>query len=196
MENRVDLPWSFGSWSIWRAEDSWWTRNSWVCRAFIPSHSASKWRDRGIDAAHYCNIWVTASINCDGSVGRPAIVIPCSVLQHLLEIHLTVPKISGVSVSTVRCRMAEYGLSVRDTYSDIGDDELNRLIESSNNTYPSWGVRQTSGHLISASIRIQYHRIRESLRRVDPQVSYMRRLFHLRRRKYWTAKSVAHRQEP
>ena len=70
---------------------------------------------------------VTAPINCDGSVGRPAFVIPCSVLQHLLEIHLTVPKISkllGVSVSTVRRRMAEYGLSVRDTYSDIGDEEL------------------------------------------------------------------------
>lgn len=133
---------------------------------------------------------VTAPINCDGSVGRPAFVIPCSVLQHLLEIHLTVPKISkllGLSVSTVRRRMAEYGLSVRDTYSDIGDEELHRLIESSNKMYPTWGVRQTSGHLISAGIPIQYHQIRESLRRVDPQGSYMRRLLHLRRRKYSVA---------
>ena len=43
---------------------------------------------------------VTAPINCDGSVGRPVFVVPCSVLQHLLEIHLTIPKLLGVSVQS------------------------------------------------------------------------------------------------
>lgn len=133
---------------------------------------------------------IASQVICDGSVGRPAFFIPYAVLEHLLDIHLTVPKISkllGVSVSTVRRRMTEYGISVRNTYSNIGDEELDRLIESTNRSFPTWGVRQMYGHLISVGFRLQYDRIRESLRRVDPQGSYMRRLRHLRRRKYSVA---------
>lgn len=127
---------------------------------------------------------------CDGTIGRPAFVVPCDVLQYLLEVHLSVPAISdllGVSVSTIRCRMNNYGLSVRDTYANIGDEELDYYIESVHNGHPTWGVRQTYGHLISIGIRVQYHRVRESLCRIDPEGSYMRRLRHLRRRKYAVA---------
>ena len=60
-----------------------------------------------------------ATTFCTGAVGRPFFYIPRSVLQHLLDTRLSVPKISqllGVSVSTVRCRMADYDLRVRDSY--------------------------------------------------------------------------------
>ena len=127
---------------------------------------------------------------CDGTIGRPAFVVPCDVLRHLLEVHLSVPAISdllGVSVSTIRRRMNNYNLSVHDTYANIGDEELDYYIESVHNGHPTWGVRQTYGHLISIGIRVQYHRVRESLGRIDPEGSYMRRLRHLRRRKYAVA---------
>ena len=64
---------------------------------------------------------------CDGSVGRPAFFIPRDVLQHLLEVHFSVPTIArllGVSVSTIRRRMTDYHLTVRDTYANIGNEEL------------------------------------------------------------------------
>lgn len=125
-----------------------------------------------------------------GAVGRPFFYIPRSVLQHLLDTRLSVPKISqllGVSVSTIRRRMADYDLRVRDTYSAILDDELDSVVASASLAYPTWGVRQMYGHLVSLGIRVQFVRVRESLSRVDPQGSFMRRLRHLRRRKYSVA---------
>ena len=117
---------------------------------------------------------------CEGAVGRPAFCIPREVIQHLLDLHLSVPMVSGVSVSTVRRRMTCYSLSVRDTYSTIHDEELDAHIQSVHIRHPSWGVRQTYGYFISIGIRMQYQRVRESLCRIDPEGSYMRRLRHLR----------------
>lgn len=62
-----------------------------------------------------------------GFAGRPSFDIPNRLLNYLLDIHLSVPKIArivGVSISTVRRRMTQYGLSVHDTYSVISEEEL------------------------------------------------------------------------
>ena len=55
-----------------------------------------------------------------GSMGRPRFVINSEQLSMLLEHRFSVPQIAdmfAVSVSTVHCRMSEYGLSVGATCS-------------------------------------------------------------------------------
>ena len=49
----------------------------------------------------------------------------------LLEHRFSVPQIAdmfGVSVSTIRRQMSDYGLSVGATYADLDDNELDRLV--------------------------------------------------------------------
>ena len=89
---------------------------------------------------------------CSGGVGRPSFQISKCVIAHLLDNRLSVPKIAevlDVSVSTVRRRMVHYGLSVQDTYAGLRDTEVDELVMSVNLQFPTWGVRQMYGYLIS-----------------------------------------------
>ena len=57
-------------------------------------------------------------------VGRPKLNITHEQLEHLLAVGFSGPNVTdvlGVSLSTVRRRMSEYGLSVRALYSVISD---------------------------------------------------------------------------
>lgn len=129
----------------------------------------------------------TAELLRTGLTGRPSFDIPRDVLEYLLDIHLSVPKIAsivGVSVSTIRRRMSEYELSVRDTYNRMSDQELDDVLSTANREFPTWGARQMYGYLISQDIRVQHRRVQESLSRIDPEGSFLRRLRCLKRRKY------------
>ena len=74
-----------------------------------------------------------------------------------------------VSLSTVRKRMAEFGLSVRNNYSDIPDDELDRLITTIHYHHPNCGYRLMQGHLATLGHRVQQEHIREAMLRTDPE---------------------------
>lgn len=120
----------------------------------------------------------------DGSVGRPRYHISYYQLNTLISMHLSVPQIAeivGVSQRTIRRRMTEYSLSIRSTYSTISDAELDAIVKEQ---FPGWGNRQVYGSLVSRGIRVTFQRVRESQRRVDLEGSIMRRLTHLRRRRY------------
>lgn len=128
-----------------------------------------------------------AHILLDGSLGRPRFSIPRNQLEHLVYANFSVPQIAcvlGVSVSTVRRRMRDYHLTIRATYSLISDAELESVIAEVQMQFPGWGNRQMYGYLISRGTRVQFDRVRESQRRVDPEGSIMRRLHCLRRRHY------------
>ena len=63
-----------------------------------------------------------AATEFSGCIGRPRYDIPRSQLEYLLQNRFTVPQISSllnVSVTTVRRRMEEYDLSVRNFYAII-----------------------------------------------------------------------------
>ena len=123
----------------------------------------------------------------DGGPGRPRFYIPRSQLACLLEKRFTVPQISdilGVSVRTVRRRMSEYDLSVRELYCQITDSQLDGIVREVQNQFPTCGNRQMQGHLLARGVRVQQHRVRESQRRVDPCGSIMRRLRTINRRQY------------
>lgn len=79
-----------------------------------------------------------------GSMGRPKFVINSEQLSMLLEHRFSVPQIAdmlAVSVSTVRRRMTEYGLSVGATYAHLDDDELDTL-EKSNINFPCVAINK------------------------------------------------------
>ena len=78
--------------------------------------------------------------------------------------------------------MSEYNLSIRTTYYPITDDQLDQLITGVQQQFPNWGNRQMYGYLLNHGMRVQFHRVRESQSRIDPQGSMMRRLQYLRRR--------------
>lgn len=89
---------------------------------------------------------------CSGRVGRPSFHIPQRVIAHLLRNRLSVPKIAeilDVSISTVRRHMVQFGLSVQETYADLSDSEVNEIVSNVNLQFPTWGVRQLYGYLIS-----------------------------------------------
>lgn len=123
----------------------------------------------------------------DGSVGRPNFEIPFAQLQYFLDNRFSVPQIANllnVSVSTIRRRMTLYNLSVRATYSNISDEELDLIVLKKQQEFPNWGNRQMYGYLLSQNLRVQYHRVREAQSRVDPHGSALRRLTCINRRSY------------
>ena len=91
----------------------------------------------------------------EGSCGQPSFHIPRNQLATLLESKLTVPQIAeilGVSVRTVRRRMTDYGLSVRSLYSNLTDEQLDRVVEDVMSHFPMCGNRQMQGHLMARGI--------------------------------------------
>ena len=128
-----------------------------------------------------------AAITLTGAVGRPRFEVPRHLIEFLLQTGFSVPQIShliGVSISTVQRRMTCYGLSVQSTYSSFSDDQLDMVISDIQAQFPTAGNRQMYGLLLSRGIRVQYHRVIEAQRRVDPEGSFMRRLHCLYRRRY------------
>ena len=127
------------------------------------------------------------SIIMTGSVGRPKFDISREQLEELLQSRFSVPDIAhllGVSVSTIRRRMSFFNLSVHQTYTCISDDDLDAVIMEVQEKFPNWGNRLMYGYLITSRIRVPFHRVRESQRRVDPEGSFMRKLRYLNRRQY------------
>ena len=64
----------------------------------------------------------TPSLLHTGCVGRPKFEIHCAQIEYLIENRFTVPQTAqmlGVSLSTIRRRMALYGLSIRAEYTNF-----------------------------------------------------------------------------
>lgn len=91
-----------------------------------------------------------------GGRGRPSWDISEDQLRYLLEYNFTVREIAellGVSYSTVRRRMADSNLSVRMNYSNICDEDLQRLVCSFIQECPNSGIKTVLGYLNSVGLR-------------------------------------------
>ena len=63
--------------------------------------------------------------------GRPRFDVKQEQLEYLLDLGFNCPKVAevlGVSLSTIRRRMSEFGLSVTALYSSVTDQELDVLV--------------------------------------------------------------------
>lgn len=102
--------------------------------------------------------------------GHPRTIIPEGKLRRLLEANVPVSCIARclrVSRRTVHRRMQEIGLSVREMYISLTDQELDAIIEGIKMQMPNAGYKMVSGHLVSMGYRVQRWRIVASMRRVD-----------------------------
>ena len=124
-----------------------------------------------------------------GQRGRPRFEISREQIDFFLEQNFTSKDISclmGVSESTVKRRIREFGINVRDGYCDFNDEQLDRLVLQFLTEFPNSGYRRMTGFLLSAGHRVQQRRVRESMRRVDPNGVFLRaiEIRTVRRRRY------------
>ena len=111
--------------------------------------------------------------------GRPRFHIAQDQLELLLDYGLKasdIAKMLCVSEKTIYRRLKEFGILVRDTYSDINDTSLDISVRNICQQFPNCGYKMMRGHLLSKDIKIQEYRVRESMRRVDPDGIVIRAL--------------------
>ena len=103
--------------------------------------------------------------------GRPKLLISQEQLEHLIGYNFSCQSIAsmlGVSVRTIYRRMQEFSMSIQATYSNISDSDLDEKVTLLKQDYPNAGYRMISGLLLQEGIRLQQHRVRECMHRVDP----------------------------
>ena len=120
--------------------------------------------EEGPDSTH-----IQTEMIFSGDRGRPSSLIGKEHLEFFLSYGFHCPEISqilGVSESTLRRRLNQFGLYAKN-FSQIIDRELDAAIEEIKINFPDSGYRMVLGQLRAKDIRVQEHRVHESLRRVD-----------------------------
>lgn len=120
---------------------------------------------------HFQEVVRCSTVNTvPGEMGRPRYDIEEERLKELLFLNLSVDCISkllGVSTRTIQRRMADFGLSVRQRYSQISDEQLDQAILQIKTEMPTAGYRMVKGRLLSMGINTQWQRLTASMHRVD-----------------------------
>ncbi|XP_008304281.1 uncharacterized protein LOC103375742, partial [Stegastes partitus] len=116
-----------------------------------------------------------------GGRGQPKLVISKEYLQDLIDMQLSISciaKLLGVSKKTVFRRMHEFGLSVKGSYSNLTDGELDNLVRSVKLRMPHIGYRMMKGELQAMGHRVRWEQVSESMHRVD-SAGILERMAHL-----------------
>lgn len=125
--------------------------------------------------------------------GRRRLEIDEVSLNELHNIHYAWSAVTcetGVSYRTILRRRHEFGLPIanrvgpRNTYSDIADDDLCRLVREVLQNMPDAGETYIIGAIRSRGIIVQRWRIRQAFQTVDPISRALRRTFAVVRRVY------------
>jgi len=114
-----------------------------------------------------------------GTVGAPKIAISKEQLKYFIDNGFTIHQISSminVSTRTIKRRLREFDIKIKEQYTTISDFELDRIIETILKDFPNTGYKRMKGFLISRNLRVQEYRVRESMRRVDPEGVILRAL--------------------
>jgi len=114
-----------------------------------------------------------------GKIGHPKLEISVEQLKYFIENCFSIPQMAtmlNVSPSTIKRRLKDFRLNIRQTFTNINDEELDKLIESILKDFPNTGYKRMKGFLIARHLRIQEYRVRESMRRVDPEGVILRQL--------------------
>ncbi|MGH0118367.1 UNVERIFIED_CONTAM: hypothetical protein FKN15_047772, partial [Acipenser sinensis] len=122
-----------------------------------------------------------------GQFGLPRISVSRHQLQIFVSRGYTGKRIAehlGCSVSYIYKRLKAEGLSPRDKYSNITDNELDTEVKSLHSQYPNAGAEMMNGYLRAKGIFVQRQRIRMSLNSIDPVSSAGRWAQVINRRSY------------
>ena len=90
----------------------------------------------------------------------------------------------GISDATVHRRLKDFNLQISHSFSTVDDNALDCIVRSIKEEFPNSGYRMVCGHLKGRGLVIQQIRVRESLRRIDPEGTILRWLHVTERRKY------------
>ena len=134
-------------------------------------------------------VYYDVAAHSNGNRGRPRCQITREQIEFFLDQNFTSSEIAsllGVSERTVKRRVLEFGSSVRARYSDLTEEQLDRIVLRSLDDFPNSGYRRMTGVLLTAGHRVQQQRVRESMRRVDPNGVFLRaiEIRTVRRRMY------------
>ena len=119
--------------------------------------------------------------------GRPPLSISEDHILYLFQNDFSLTDMShmlGCSTRTVHRRLKALGLGRRERYSGMTDAALDVEVLEIHNRHSEAGSRIVEGMLRSQGLLIQRQRIRDSLRRIDPQGTQERLARALHRRKY------------
>ncbi len=111
--------------------------------------------------------------------GRPRYEVNKEQLEFFVERRFTVSemaRLTNVSLRTIERRLSEFGISLRRNYSDICDEDLDNVVRDIIRNFPNTGYKRMKGFLLQRGLTIQQERIRESMRRMDPEGVLLRRL--------------------
>lgn len=106
-----------------------------------------------------------------GEMGRPKYYVSPQQLQCLIEMSPSVSSIAnvlGVSERTVKRCMHYNGLSIKQYYSNITDEQLDNLVRSVKARTPHVGYRMMKGTPQGMDHYVQWKRLSSSMHRVDP----------------------------
>ena len=113
-----------------------------------------------------------------GEVGRPRFHITSEVLEDLRSLGFSWSKIAmmlGVSRWTISRRVRDYGLEDMRGFSQISNEELDRIVRSYMDQHGTTsGQTYITGHIRSLGYRVRRSRIRECLARLDPRNTALR----------------------
>lgn len=108
----------------------------------------------------------------NGSPGRPSFEISVEMLEDLLGLGFSCQKIAamlGVSRWTIYRRVKEFDLQQLTKFSAISNKDLDDIVKDYIDRHGATaGQTYISGYVRSLGLRVQRHRIRECLTRVDP----------------------------
>lgn len=119
-------------------------------------------------------------------LGRPSLIVEEDKLRFFVDSGFKVADMAamcGVSKRTIERRLSSYDLSTRN-YTDISDADLDEVVSGLSAAFPRCGEKLIDGRLRCQGILVQQERIRNSLRRVDPVGTQLRRRMALHRRVY------------
>lgn len=119
-------------------------------------------------------------------LGRPRYFLSREQLEFLLSLGFNKTQLSvmlGMSTRTIQRRMAEYGLSRRN-YSDLSEEELDRMVTEIQQQFPRAGYRQILALLQAHGVFVRENELRESVQRCDPLGASLRWFATVERRHY------------
>ena len=122
-----------------------------------------------------------------GARGRPKICLTPGMLNYFFSHGFsatTTAMLLQVSLSTVRRRMCDFGMRVRDRYSVISNQELDRIVTLVQHQNPNCGYRMMQGYVSRLGHKVQQTRIREAMARTDPEGLVSRWCYLVHRRCY------------
>ena len=122
--------------------------------------------------------------------GRPKVVVSQGMLNYFFSHGFsasTTAMLLHVSLSTIRRRMSEYGMTIRNIYSSISDEELDRIVTFVQHQNKNCGYRMMQGYLQRLGHKVQQTRVRESMARTDPEGLANRWSYAVHRRSYSVA---------